>query len=52
MTQVIEKYGGEYRNRTGVHGFAIRLRQLILLNFPVNTPVLFTTGNQGLMRKL
>ena len=24
MTQVIEKLGGEYRNRTGVHGFAIR----------------------------
>jgi hypothetical protein len=24
MTQVIEKIGGEYRNRTGVHGFAIR----------------------------
>ena len=22
MTQVIEKLGGEYRNRTGVHGFA------------------------------
>ena len=24
MTQVIENIGGEYRNRTGVHGFAIR----------------------------
>ena len=24
MTQVIEIIGGEYRNRTGVHGFAIR----------------------------
>ena len=24
MTQVIDFVGGEYRNRTGVHGFAIR----------------------------
>ncbi len=24
MTQVIDFIGGEYRNRTGVHGFAIR----------------------------
>lgn len=24
MTQVIEKIGGEYENRTHVHGFAIR----------------------------
>ena len=24
MTQVIDFNGGEYRNRTGVHGFAIR----------------------------
>ena len=24
MTQVTENIGGEYRNRTGVHGFAIR----------------------------
>ena len=24
MTQVIDLFGGEYRNRTGVHGFAIR----------------------------
>ncbi len=24
MTQVIEKIGGEYENRTRVHGFAIR----------------------------
>ncbi len=24
MTQVVENIGGEYRNRTGVHGFAIR----------------------------
>ena len=24
MAQVIENIGGEYRNRTGVHGFAIR----------------------------
>jgi hypothetical protein len=23
MTQVIDFIGGEYRNRTGVHGFAI-----------------------------
>lgn len=24
MTQVIDFIGGEYRNRTGLHGFAIR----------------------------
>ncbi len=24
MTQVIDFIGGEYRNRTGVHGFAIQ----------------------------
>ena len=24
MTQVVDFIGGEYRNRTGVHGFAIR----------------------------
>ncbi len=24
MTQVIDVIGGEYRNRTGVHGFAIQ----------------------------
>ena len=29
MTQVIEKIGGEYENRTRVHGFAIRKFSLI-----------------------
>ncbi len=29
MTQVIDFIGGEYRNRTGVHGFAIRKFSLI-----------------------
>ena len=29
MTQVIDFIGGGYRNRTGVHGFAIRKVSLI-----------------------
>ncbi|WIY24540.1 hypothetical protein, partial [Parasedimentitalea psychrophila] len=29
MTQVIEKIGGEYENRTRVHGFAIRLSHCV-----------------------
>jgi len=40
--------GGEYRNRTGVHGFAIRLNALNLLKFSVNGSDLFTVRYQGL----
>jgi hypothetical protein len=29
MAQAIENIGGEYRNRTGLHGFAIRKFSLI-----------------------
>ena len=32
MTQVIDFIGGEYRNRTDLDGFAIRLFSLILLD--------------------
>ena len=31
MTQVIDFIGGEYRNRTGVHGFA-RLGIVLIIN--------------------
>ncbi len=41
MTQVIDFIGGEYRNRTGVHGFAIRC---------VTTPPTRQSG--GLIRRL
>ncbi len=33
MAQVIESIGGEYRNRTGVHGFAIRLHLCLIINY-------------------
>ena len=37
MTQVIDFIGGEYRNRTGVHGFAIRC----VTTPPTRRPVVF-----------
>ncbi len=46
MTQVIDFIGGEYRNRTGVHGFAIRKIPLILKGKIVNGSVLFRVGYQ------
>ena len=46
MTQVIDFIGGEYRNRTGVHGFAIRQISLILKGKIVNGSVLFRVGYQ------
>ncbi len=41
MTQVIEKLGGEYRNRTGVHGFAIRCVTTPPTRHPIETIVIF-----------
>ncbi len=46
MTQVIDFIGGEYRNRTGVHGFAIRCvttppTRLCGLNQKPNRPALW-----------
>ena len=41
MTQVIDFIGGEYRNRTGVHGFAIRKILLISKGKIVNGLVSF-----------
>ena len=38
MTQVIDFIGGEYRNRTGVHGFAIRC----ITTLPTRQPVIGT----------
>ena len=32
MTQVIDFIGGEYRNRTGVHGFATGIHLNIVIN--------------------
>ncbi len=45
-------FGGEYRNRTSLHGFAIRSQVLNLLDFIVNVPVLNPTSYQGLIEKL
>ncbi len=39
MTQVIDFIGGEYRNRTGVHGFAILSVALKSLDFFVKRTV-------------
>ena len=41
MTQVIDFIGGGYRNRTGVHGFAIRKISLISKGKIVNGLVSF-----------
>ena len=49
VSQVIENIGGGYRNRTGLHGFAILLLSLKAKASPVNVPALFTVIDQGLM---
>ncbi len=46
MAQATEIIGGDDRNRTGVHGFAIRIQALFLLVFCVNGHFLFTTKYQ------
>ena len=48
MTQVIGFIGGEYRNRTGVHGFAIRRILLILLDFLCGKPLEHAVNATGM----
>ncbi len=52
MTQVIDFIGGEYRNRTGVHGFAIHVTSLKTNGICVNVPHLFASKNQLLMKRV
>ncbi len=44
MTQVIDFIGGEYRNRTGVHGFAIRCVTTPPTRHPWCSEVLLQSG--------
>jgi hypothetical protein len=46
MLQVIENIGGWYRNRTDLHGFAIRIEALKSLEVTVNALGLFTAHYQ------
>jgi hypothetical protein len=52
MTQVIEIIGGEYRNRTGLHGFAIPLMSLKRQKKIVNVPLLGVSRNQRVTSNL